>query len=159
MDKETHLKSTYGFNKFRDYQKEIIDDILDNQNVFAILPTGGGKSLLYQYPATYTNKITIVVSPLISLMNDQCIYLNSKNISSVCLNSETNISVSEYKNYKIIYATPEFITSRISKIEKIKPIYIEKIKNISNNFKITVNLNSDQKSKLLRTSISTKYRI
>ena len=120
MDKETHLKSTYGFNKFRDYQKEIIDDILDKENVFAILPTGGGKSLLYQYPATYTNKITIVVSPLISLMNDQCIYLNSKNISSVCLNSETNISVSEYKNYKIIYATPEFITSRISKIEKIK---------------------------------------
>lgn len=120
MDKETHLKSTYGFNKFREYQKEIIDDILDKENVFAILPTGGGKSLLYQYPATYTNKITIVVSPLISLMNDQCIYLNSKNINSVCLNSETNISVSEYKNYKIIYATPEFITSRISKIERIK---------------------------------------
>ena len=117
---EQHLKSTYGFNKFREYQKEIIDDILDNNNVFAILPTGGGKSLLYQFPATYNNKITIVVSPLISLMNDQCIYLNSKNISSVCLNSETNISVSEYKNYKIIYATPEFITSRINKIECIK---------------------------------------
>jgi len=64
---ETHLKSTYGFNDFRDYQKDIICDILNNENVFAILPTGGGKSLLYQFPATYTNKITIVVSPLISV--------------------------------------------------------------------------------------------
>ena len=111
---EQHLKSIYGFNKFRDYQKEIINDILNNEDVFAILPTGGGKSLLYQYPATYNNKLTIVISPLISLMNDQCKYLNSKKIASACLNSETNIHVSEYNNYKIIYATPEFITSRIN---------------------------------------------
>ena len=117
---EKHLKATYGFNKFRPYQQDIINDLLNGENVFAILPTGGGKSLLYQFPATYTNKITIVVSPLISLMNDQCIYLNSKNIKSICLNSETRIDVSEYKNYKIIYATPEFITSRIHVLQLIK---------------------------------------
>ena len=111
MDK--HLKELYGFNQFREYQKDIILDLLDKKDVFAVLPTGGGKSLLYQYPATYTSKTTIVISPLISLMNDQCMYLNSKNISAVCLNSETSVGVSQYKNYKIIYTTPEFIVSRI----------------------------------------------
>ena len=59
MDK--HHKSVYGFNKFRDNQKEIISDILNKKDVFTILPTGGGKSLLYQFPATFTTKITIVV--------------------------------------------------------------------------------------------------
>lgn len=118
---ESHLKSIYGFNNFRKYQKEIISDVLNNKDVFTILPTGGGKSLLYQFPATYTKKITVVISPLISLMNDQCIYLNSKNIKTICLNSETGIlDANEYKNYKIIYTTPEFIISRIQIFESIK---------------------------------------
>ena len=110
---EEHLKSTYGFNNFRKHQKEIITDILNKKDVFAILPTGGGKSLLYQFPATFSGKITVVVSPLISLMNDQCQYLNSKNIKAVCLNSESSVTLSQYKNYKIIYTTPEFITANI----------------------------------------------
>lgn len=117
---EKHLKELYGFNNFRDYQKDIIKDILNNENIFAVLPTGGGKSLLYQFPATYTGKTTIVISPLISLMNDQCIYLNSKNIKSVCLNSETSVNVSQYKDYKIIYTTPEFIVSRIPAFKLMK---------------------------------------
>jgi ATP-dependent DNA helicase RecQ len=117
---EAHLKSTYGFNDFRDYQKDIICDILKNENVFAILPTGGGKSLLYQFPATYNNKITIVVSPLISLMNDQCMFLNSKNIKSVCLNSEARTDVSSLGDCKIIYTTPEFITNRMLVLDKLK---------------------------------------
>ena len=117
---ESHLKSAYGFNEFRDYQKDIISDLLNNENVFAILPTGGGKSLLYQFPATYTNKITIVVSPLISLMNDQCMFLNSKNIKSVCLNSESRADLSSLINCKIIYTTPEFITNRLIVLDKLK---------------------------------------
>lgn len=117
---EEHLKKIYGFNNFREYQKDIIVDLLGKNDVVAILPTGGGKSLLYQFPATYTNKITIVVSPLISLMNDQCKYLNSKNIKSVCLNSETSVSLSDYTKYKIIYTTPEFIISRIAAFNRIK---------------------------------------
>lgn len=117
---EKHLKELYGFNQFREYQKDIIDDILGKNDVFAILPTGGGKSLLYQFPSTYTGKTTIVISPLISLMNDQCIYLNSKNINAVCLNSETSVGVSQYKNYKIIYTTPEFIVSRIPAFKLMK---------------------------------------
>ena len=119
---EQHLKSTYGFNEFRGYQKDIITDLLNGENTFAILPTGGGKSLLYQFPATYTDKLTVVVSPLISLMNDQCNYLNSKNIKSVCLNSESFVDIGEYKNYKIIYTTPEFIERCIARFEKIKDI-------------------------------------
>ena len=117
---ETHLKDIYGFNNFRGSQKDIINDLLNKNDVMAILPTGGGKSLLYQFPATYSNSITIVISPLISLMNDQCQYLNSKNIKAVCLNSETSIGIKEYIKYKIIYMTPEFIMSRIKAILLIK---------------------------------------
>ena len=115
-----HLKDIYGFNEFREYQKDIIQDLLNNNDVFAILPTGGGKSLLYQFPATYTNKLTVVVSPLISLMNDQCKHLNSKNIKSVCLNSETCIDIAHYTDYTIIYTTPEFMMSRIEAFYSIK---------------------------------------
>jgi ATP-dependent DNA helicase RecQ len=117
---EKHLKTTYGFNKFREYQKDIICDLLKGENVFAILPTGGGKSLLYQFPSTYTKSITFVVSPLISLMNDQCMYLNSKNITSICLNSETSVDISTLAKYKIIYSTPEYITSRINNLKSIQ---------------------------------------
>lgn len=117
---ETHLKEVYGFNNFRGSQKDIITDILNKDDVMAILPTGGGKSLLYQFPATFSDKITIVVSPLISLMNDQCKHLNSKNIKAVCLNSETSINIGDYVTYKIIYTTPEFIISRIHAFTRIK---------------------------------------
>ena len=117
---EEHLKSVYGFNEFRKHQKEIITDLLNGENVFAILPTGGGKSLLYQFPATFTNKITVVVSPLISLMNDQYKYLNSKGIKTICLNSESEHDVSQYKTNNIIYTTPEFITMNLDAFIKNK---------------------------------------
>ena len=116
---EEHLKNVYGFNNFRSHQKDIIQDLLNKENVFAILPTGGGKSLLYQFPATFTDKITIVISPLISLMNDQCKYLNSNDIKAVCLNSESSVGVSQYTDYKIIYTTPEFIITRIPVFKRI----------------------------------------
>ena len=117
---EEHLKTVYGFNNFREYQKDIIVDILDNNDVFAILPTGGGKSLLYQFPATYSKKITIVISPLISLMNDQAEFLNSKNIKCACLNSESKINYSDLKNMNIIYTTPEFITNKLDLLISLK---------------------------------------
>lgn len=117
---EEHLKTTYGFNSFRKYQKEIISDLLNNEDVLAILPTGGGKSLLYQYPATYKNKITIVISPLISLMNDQRENLTSKNIKAMCLNSEVSVDYTIIKKQEIIYTTPEYIISNIEYFEDIK---------------------------------------
>ena len=117
---EQHLKQVYGHESFREYQKEIITDVLNKNDVMVVLPTGGGKSLLYQFPTTYSGKITIVISPLISLMNDQCMYLNSKHIKATSLNSETSINVSEYGNYDIIYTTPEFIINRIPAFKLIQ---------------------------------------
>ena len=114
-----HLKKKYGFNSFRDSQKEIIKDLLDNNNVFCILSTGGGKSLLYQFPATFTNKISIVVSPLISLMNDQVNNLEVKGIKACSLNSESNIDINTVDKYQIIYTTPEFLTTNINIFKKI----------------------------------------
>ena len=115
-----HLKDIYGFNGFRKNQKDIIDDLLKGEDVFAMLPTGGGKSLLYQFPATFTNSISVVISPLISLMNDQCKFLNSKNIKCVCLNSESKIKIDDLKNNKIIYTTPEFLIKQIHILESLK---------------------------------------
>lgn len=131
---DAHLKETYGFNGFRPYQKEIIQDIIDGQNVSAILPTGGGKSLLYQFPATFTSKITVVVSPLISLMNDQCLALDAKGIKSISLNGQTpaaqcsgmpkcacylcNIARNEV-NVSIIYTTPEWLSTRAKSLQAI----------------------------------------
>ena len=117
---EQHLIQVYGHDSFREYQKDIITDVLNKNDVMVVLPTGGGKSLLYQFPTTYSGKITIVISPLISLMNDQCMYLNSKNIKAVSLNSETRVNVSEYGNYNIIYTTPEFIINRIPAFKLIQ---------------------------------------
>ena len=113
MEMEKHLKKTYGYNTFREYQQEIIKDILDNKDVFAILPTGGGKSLLYQFPATYQQKISIVISPLISLMNDQSFNLKHKQINSICLNSETSVNIKKIVNNNIIFTTPEFLIKNI----------------------------------------------
>ena len=115
---DNHLKNTYGYNEFREPQKEVIEDIINNKDVFCILPTGGGKSILYQFPATYMNKISIVVSPLISLMNDQAIHLQNKNIKACCLNSESYCK--NIEDHSIIYCTPEFIVSSIDTFVRIK---------------------------------------
>ena len=117
---EEHLKKVYGFNEFRKFQKDIISDLLKGENVFAILPTGGGKSLLYQFPATFTEKITVVISPLISLMNDQSKYLNSRNINTICLNCETVLVEGNYTDNKLIYTTPEYFTSFIEVFIRMK---------------------------------------
>jgi RecQ family ATP-dependent DNA helicase len=129
---DQHLKKVYGFNKFRPYQKEIITDIISGENVSAILPTGGGKSMLYQFPATFLNKITLVVSPLISLMNDQCMALEAKGIKCAVLNGLVE-SCLKRKNCKcsicsiynneldvsLIYTTPEWLSKKARDLERI----------------------------------------
>ena len=78
-----HLKKQYGFSDFRDCQEDVIKDTLEFKDSIVIFPTGGGKSLCYQFPATYLNKKSIVVSPLISLMADQQKHLEQKGINAL----------------------------------------------------------------------------
>lgn len=110
---EAHLKSQYGFNGFREHQDDIIAGLLRGEDTLAVLPTGGGKSLLYQFPATYSGKTTVVVSPLISLMNDQCAHLNAIGVASACYHSESSDNPGDLSSKAVVYVTPEFVQNRL----------------------------------------------
>ena len=108
------LKKYFGYDSFRQGQEEIIKSILDEKDTLGIMPTGGGKSICYQIPALIFDGITLVVSPLISLMQDQVDALNSLGVSAVFINStltskELHTIYMGLSNgdYKIIYVTPE----------------------------------------------------
>ncbi|MGG7214696.1 DNA helicase RecQ [Clostridium nigeriense] len=129
IDKLEVLERYFGYKSFRRGQEKIIDEILRGRDVLAIMPTGGGKSLCYQIPALILDGITIVVSPLISLMKDQVDTLNSMGINSAFLNS--SLSTYEFnevingiinKKYKIIYVAPERLLSNefITVITQVK---------------------------------------
>src|SRR2546421_10723488 len=81
------LKQTFGFSSFRPLQEEIIRDALSGRDVFALLPTGGGKSLCFQLPALVRPGLTVVVSPLIALMKDQVDAMQSSGVAATFLNS------------------------------------------------------------------------
>ena len=87
MDKLKVLKDVFGYSSFRDGQEEIIDSILEGRDVFGIMPTGGGKSICFQVPALMLWGITLVVSPLISLMKDQVATLVQSGVRAAYLNS------------------------------------------------------------------------
>lgn len=108
------LKNIYGYDNFRKGQEIIIDSVLKKKDTLGILSTGGGKSICYQIPALLFDGLTIVISPLISLMKDQVDSLRLLGVKSVCLNS--SISKSEYLDNvtrikrgeaKLIYVSPE----------------------------------------------------
>src|SRR6476661_9846498 len=81
------LKQHFGFAAFRPLQAEIIQDAMAGRDVFALLPTGGGKSLCYQLPAVARSGVTVVVSPLIALMKDQVDALTASGVPATFLNS------------------------------------------------------------------------
>ena len=123
------LEKYFGYKSFRRGQEKIIDKILSGKDVLAIMPTGGGKSLCYQVPALILEGITIVISPLISLMKDQVDTLNSIGINSAFLNSSLStyefnevMNGIENEKYKIIYVAPERLHSNefITAITQVK---------------------------------------
>lgn len=108
------LKTYFGYDTFREGQEKIVEAILTNRDVLAIMPTGAGKSICYQIPALILPGITLVISPLISLMQDQVKALNDAGIHAAFINSsltENQISKALYLaasgRYKIIYVAPE----------------------------------------------------
>ena len=114
MNKEEILKYYYGYDSFRPAQSEIIETILSKRDVLAIMPTSAGKSICFQVPALMLDGITIVVSPLISLMYDQVTSLKEMGIQAILLNSAMT-SIEYYKaieqlqrgEVKLLYVAPE----------------------------------------------------
>lgn len=111
---EQVLKDNFGFKTFRSGQKEVISRVINGENVLAVMPIGGGKSLCYQIPALVKPGVTLVVSPLISLMKDQVDALRQNGIAAAAINStipqeEVNpILRQAYEGQiKLIYVTPE----------------------------------------------------
>lgn len=112
---EENLKTHFGYNAFRPYQKEIIASILSGKDTIAILPTGAGKSLCYQLPALLVPGVTVVISPLISLMQDQVHSLAKNGIAAAFINSslpyrEMQSTLQTLHHFKLIYIAPERFT-------------------------------------------------
>ena len=114
MDKYEALKRCFGYDSFRPGQEEIIDTLIAGRDVLAIMPTGSGKSLCYQIPAIVREGITLVISPLISLMRDQVDKLTNAGVPSAFINGtltarQINMTLEEAARgkYKILYVAPE----------------------------------------------------
>src|SRR5689334_23426781 len=108
------LQTHFGYSSFRLEQEAIINSILHKKDTFAIMPTGGGKSLCYQIPALIFDGLTIVISPLIALMKDQVDALRVNGIEAAYLNSTQTHSEQESilkkvkeKKIKLLYLAPE----------------------------------------------------
>ena len=124
------LEQYFGYPSFRPGQEELIDALLSGRDVLGVLPTGAGKSLCYQVPALLMEGITLVVSPLISLMKDQVMALVHKGVRGAYLNS--SLTWNQYRAalrnaragvYKIIYVAPErLLTPEFLDFAKSAPI-------------------------------------
>src|SRR6266704_1915945 len=114
MDLIATLKKSFGYDQFRPLQEQIINDSLAGRDVFVLMPTGGGKSLCFQLPALMRDGLTIVVSPLISLMKDQVDALQTSGIPATYLNSTLDRDQSKARwrglhrgEYRMLYVAPE----------------------------------------------------
>src|SRR3954462_3772596 len=108
------LKRFFGFTSFRPLQQEIIRDTLAGKDVFAVLPTGGGKSLCFQLPALVRPGLTVVISPLIALMKDQVDAMQAAGVAATFLNSSLATDESRRRlrglhngEYRLLYVAPE----------------------------------------------------
>src|SRR5437016_14200995 len=114
LDLSATLKKHFGYDEFRPLQREIIQDALAGRDVFVLMPTGGGKSLCFQLPALTRDGLTIVVSPLISLMKDQVDALQTSGIPATYLNSTVDREEAKARwrglhrgEYRLLYVAPE----------------------------------------------------
>ena len=114
LDLDPLLKRTFGYGSFRPLQREICEATLAGQDVFALLPTGGGKSLCFQLPALARPGLTVVVSPLIALMKDQVDALQASGVAATFLNSSLDGDEARSRlrglhrgEYKLLYVAPE----------------------------------------------------
>lgn len=129
----THLETLqkyWGYNSFRPGQEPIIEDVINGHDVLALLPTGGGKSICFQVPGIIREGITIVISPLIALMQDQVSNLQSKGIMAKAIMSgmsyrELDITLdnAKFNGYKFLYTSPERIQSRLF-LERFKQMNV-----------------------------------
>lgn len=120
MNIDNILKKYYGYDTFRPNQREIIENVLAGNDSLVLMPTGGGKSLCYQIPALVSKGITVVVSPLISLMHDQVEALKANGIPAEALNSSHNADEEVLirrrcleGSIKLIYVSPEKLTAEL----------------------------------------------
>ena len=127
------LKKYWQHDKFRPLQKEIIEHYQNGLDTIALLPTGGGKSICYQLPAIVQEGLTLVISPLISLMQDQVNLLNERGIKAMFLRNnkfrnpiDHQFDNAKYGNYKLLYSSPERILNE-SFLMQIKSLKIERI--------------------------------
>ena len=127
------LKEYWNHNAFREPQDQIINAVTENNNVIALLPTGGGKSICFQIPAMLKDGICIVISPLIALMQDQVDNLNNKGIKATTIPSGTSqddlivlFDNIRFGNYKFLYLSPERLQSTFIQ-EKIKQLNVNLI--------------------------------
>src|ERR671935_2136364 len=119
MNLTSALKKHFGYSAFRPLQEEIIRDALAGRDVFALMPTGGGKSLCYQLPALLRAGATIVVSPLIALMKDQVDALRARSLPATFINSSIDFEEQKARiqgirrgDFKLVYVAPERFRSR-----------------------------------------------
>src|SRR3954471_17648788 len=113
-DLRSLLKRTFGYGTFHPLQREIIEDALAGRDVFALLPTGGGKSLCFQLPALLRPGLTVVVSPLIALMKDQVDQLQAAGVAATYLNSTLEADEARSRlrglhrgEWRLLYVAPE----------------------------------------------------
>ncbi|KAB7705341.1 DNA helicase RecQ [Bacillus aerolatus] len=125
-----HLQSYFGYSAFRSGQEQAISQVLEGKNTICVMPTGGGKSICYQIPALVLPGITVVISPLISLMKDQVDTLLEAGIAAAYINSSLSaaevrdtMAAAKQGEYKLLYIAPERLESR-SFIEDLKEMPI-----------------------------------
>ena len=127
------LKAYWRYNSFRPLQEEIIQSVLENKNTFALLPTGGGKSICYQIPALLKEGICVVISPLVALMHDQANRLKSMGIKTSVLSGgisykDLDIMLDNciYGNFKFLFLSPERLQQELVR-ERLKKMTLSLI--------------------------------